>query len=179
MFGLLVWKFFSNPEWNRPISSPSLQSVSASQTTSWRSFAFMTKQVSFDFGLLMFAWIISPSLIAAPKSVWAIFVTSLLRCRCSATLFSSSSRGVVAAPLLQRMPPGLHGECGPAILPHERRGPENSLPVPQIRALFLRLPAVRRKDGGQDPWRGCSLSLPNPPPSALGRQSHVPRHPPP
>jgi hypothetical protein len=55
--------------------------------------------------------------------------------------------GVVAAPLFQRMSPGLHGECGPAILPHERRGPENSLPVPQIRALFLRLPAVRRKDG--------------------------------
>jgi hypothetical protein len=44
------------------------------------------------------------------------------------------------------MSPGFHGECGPAILPHEQRGPENSLPVPQIRALFLRLPAVRRKD---------------------------------
>src|ERR1700736_420472 len=91
----------------------------------------------------------------------------------------SPARGVVAAPLLQRMSPGLHGECGPAILPHERRGPQNSLLVPQIRALFLRLPAIRRKDGGQDPWRGCSLSLPIPPPSALGRQSHVPRHPPP
>ena len=89
------------------------------------------------------------------------------------------ARGVVAAPLLQRMSPGLHGECGPAILPHERRGPENSLPVPQIRALFLRLPAVRRKGGGQDPWLGCSLPSPNPPPSAPKRQSHVPRHPPP
>ena len=88
----------------------------------------------------------------------------------------SPARGVVAAPLLQRMSPGLHGECGPAILPHERRGPENSLPVPQIRALFLRLPAVRRKDGGQDPWLGCSLPSPNPPPSAPGRQSRVPRH---
>src|SRR5258708_7020326 len=40
----------------------------------------------------------------------------------------SPARGVVAAPLLQRMSPGLHGECGLAILPHERRGPENSLP---------------------------------------------------
>jgi hypothetical protein len=32
----------------------------------WSSFVFMTKQVSFDFGSLMFAWIISPSLIACP-----------------------------------------------------------------------------------------------------------------
>src|SRR6202023_1542260 len=26
MFGLLVWQFFSNPEWNLAVSSPSLQS---------------------------------------------------------------------------------------------------------------------------------------------------------
>jgi hypothetical protein len=32
------------------------------------------------------------------------------------------SGDVVAAPLDQRMSPGSHGECGPAILPHEQRG---------------------------------------------------------
>ena len=26
MFGLLVWQFVSSPEWNLPVSSPSLQS---------------------------------------------------------------------------------------------------------------------------------------------------------
>src|ERR1700730_15740556 len=64
------------------------------------------------------------------------------------------ARGVVAAPFFERTSAGLQRECGPAILRHERHGPENNLRLPQIRVLFPRLPAARKKDGGQDSWLG-------------------------
>jgi hypothetical protein len=57
--------------------------------------------------------------------------------------------------------------------------PKNNLPLPQIRVLFPRLPAARKKDGVQDSSLGRSLPSPNPPLFAPGQQSHVRRHPPP
>src|ERR1700730_17657444 len=46
MFGLLVWQFFSILNGTFPSAVQVCSPLSASQTTSWRSFAFMTKQVS-------------------------------------------------------------------------------------------------------------------------------------
>src|ERR1700726_3751153 len=86
---------------------------------------------------------------------------------CSATI--SSSLGIVISTAFFIF----------SILRHERHGPENNLRLPQIRVLFPRLPAARKKDGGQDSWLGRSLPSPNPPLFAPGRQSHVRRHPPP
>jgi hypothetical protein len=83
------------------------------------------------------------------------------------------ARDVVAAPFFERTSAGLQCECGPAILRHERHGPENNLPLPQIRVLFPRLPAARKKDAGQDSWLGRSLPSPSPPLFVPGRQSHV------
>src|ERR1700730_3744622 len=91
----------------------------------------------------------------------------------------SPARGVVAAPFFERTSAALQCECEPAILRHERHGPENNLPLPQIRVLFPRLPAARKKDAGQDSWLGRSLPSPNPPLFAPEQQSHVRRHPPP